>query len=261
VSRREYSVRGGRLATAALGLVLVVLLSACQTVIHVGVDVKGDGSGTVTVTAHLDHDAASSYAQYVRTSDLAKAGWKVTGPTPGAGGGVDFTATKAFADPVQAEAVVTEVSGPTGPFRDLAIVRRASFFQTTTKFAGTVDLTCGLDCFSDPQLRTALGTGAGNGLDPSTLQADAGVILDRIFQFEVAARLPGDLRTSNAPSQLRNGAVWKVSLGQKAVLTAQSMNWNVLHIVIVMVGGLLVLAVAGFAVVRFWRRRRARPAA
>jgi len=258
VSRREHSGRGGRLATAALGLVFLLLLAACQAVINVGVDVKGDGSGSVTVTAHLDHDAATSYARYVRTSDLAKAGWAVAGPTPEPGGGVAFTASKPFADPIQARAVVSELSGPTGPFQNLAVVRRSSFFQTTTTFEGTVDLTCGLDCFSDPSLRAALGTGAGNGLDPSTLQAGAGVILDRIFQFEVAARLPGSIRSSNAPSQLGNGAVWKVKLGQKAVLTAQSKSWNVPHVLAVVIGGLLALGAAGLAIVRLSRRRGTR---
>lgn len=233
-----------------------MVLSACQAVIHVGVDVNADGSGTVIVTAHLDHDAATSYAQYVRTSDLAKAGWTVTGPTPGSGGGVDFSASKAFADPAQAKVVISELSGPTGPFRDLAIVRHSTFFQTSTTFEGTVDLTCGLDCFSDPQLRAALGGGAGGGLDPSALQSDAGVILDRIFQFEVAARLPGNVRSSNAPSQLGNGAAWKVKLGQKAVLTAVSKSWNLTHILIVVFGGVLFLVAAAIATVKLRHRRR-----
>jgi hypothetical protein len=257
--------RGGRPGRepklAALGLIVVLLLSACQASIRVGIDVNSDGSGAVSVTAHLDHDAATSYAQYVRTSDLVKSGWKITGPTPATGGTVDFTATKPFANPDQAKAVVAELSGPSGPFRDLAVVRHPSFFQTKTTFQGTVDLTCGLTCFSDPQLQQALGGAANSGIDPSNLQADAGIILDRIFRFEVAARLPGKLQSSNAPSQVGNGAVWKIKLGQNAVVSATSRSWNVVHILIVVLCGLVVIAVVVVAILRFRRRPVANGAA
>ena len=62
-------------------------------------------------------------------------------------------------------------------------------------------------------LRSATPTGAGRGadlgIDPSKLQSDAGLIVDRLFEFQVAARLPGKLQSSNAPSQAGNGALWK----------------------------------------------------
>jgi hypothetical protein len=244
-----------RRIAVVIGAVACLVLSACQATIRVGVDVRGDGRGAVTVSAHLDHDAAASYASYVRTADLVKAGWTVTGPTPGAGGSVDFTASKPFANPAAAKAVVAELSGPTGPFRDLTIVRHSSFFQTTTLFQGTVDLTCGINCFSDPQLQQALG---GNGIDPSTLQSDSGVLLNRIFQFEVAVRLPGHVQTSNAPSLVGNDAVWKATLGQKAALLASARAWNVTHIGATILVGLLVfvgLALVGLRA----RQRRRRP--
>jgi hypothetical protein len=236
----------------------MLCLSACQATVRVGVDVKENGGGSVTVTAHLDRDAAS-FAPSLRTSDLVKSGWKVGGPTPVANGGVDFTASKSFANPAQAKAIVSELSGPTGPFRDLSIAHHQSFFRSATTFEGTVDLTCGLSCFSDPQLQQALGGAADLGIDPSKLQADAGIIVDRLFQFEVAARLPGTLGSSNAPTQAGNGALWKASLGQKAVLIAKSQAWNVGHIVLVAFVGVLVLAglvVAGLKL----RHGRHRPA-
>ncbi|MDQ1414512.1 MAG: hypothetical protein QOF81_125, partial [Acidimicrobiaceae bacterium] len=225
----------------ALPLVLMLCLSACQATVRVGVDVKQNGGGSVTVTAHLDRDAAS-FAPSVRTSDLVKSGWKVVGPTSVANGGVDFTATKSFASPAQAKTIVAELSGPTGPFRDLSIARHQSFFRTATTFQGNIDLTCGLDCFSDPQLKQALGGAPDLGIDPSKLQADAGIIVDRLFQFEVAARLPGTLKSSNAPTQAGNGALWKARLGQRAVLTAGAQAWNVGHILLVVAVGILLLA-------------------
>lgn len=231
---------------------VVFLLGGCQAAIDIGINVNADGSGSVTVTAHLDQ-AAADYAQDIQTADLVKAGWTVTGPTPQPGGAVEITASKPFANPVAAQAVVSELSGSTGPFRSLTLVRHQSFFETKTVFGGTADLTCGLNCFSDPQLQQALG-GPDDGIDPSALQADAGVILDRIFQFQVAVRLPGHIQSSNAPSQAGNGAVWNVELGQKATLSAASRQWNVTHIAAAAIGGLLALAlvVAGIA---FARRR------
>ncbi len=239
----------------ALLLGVVLCLSACQADIQVGVDVRQNGSGSVTVTATLDQ-AAAAYASDVRTSDLVNSGWKVVGPTPAANGGVTFTASKAFANPAQAKVVVSQLSGSTGPFRNLTIGSRHSFFRTTTTFQGTVDLTCGLNCFSDPQLQQTLG-GSDLGINPSALQADAGVILDRLFQFEIAARLPGPVQ-SNAPVQVGNGALWKATLGQKAVLMASAKSWNVTHIVEVAVGGMVVLVLVVVALVALVRRRRRR---
>jgi len=245
-----------RLPLVALLLGVVLCLSACQANIQVGVDVKQNGSGSVTVTATLDQGAAA-YAPDVRTSDLVDSGWKVTGPTPAPNGGVTFTASKAFSDPAQAAVVVSQLSGSTGPFRNLSVGSRHSFFRTTTTFQGTVDLSCGLNCFSDPQLQQTLGGGSDLGIDPSALQADAGVIVDRLFQFEIAARLPGPVQ-SNAPVQVGNGALWKATLGQKAVLMASARSWNVTHIVEVAVAGLVLLVLIVVALVALVRRRRRR---
>ncbi|MDQ6614825.1 MAG: hypothetical protein M3083_08775 [Actinomycetota bacterium] len=245
--------RPGRGALFGVIALVVLCLSACQATIRVGVDVKENGSGSVNVTAHLDRDAAS-FAQYVRKSDLVDRGWQVAGPTPSANGGVDFSASKAFANPAQAKSVVSELSGPSGPFRDLAISSHHSFFQASTTFAGTIDLTCGLACFSDPRLQQALGGAPDLGIDPAKLQADAGIMVDRLFQFEVAARLPGTLQSSNAPAQAGNGALWKARLGQKAVLLAKARAWNVGHIVLLVVIGILFLAGAVLALVRVRNR-------
>lgn len=259
--RRDRRRRGAAVAWVGVALAAVISLSACQATMRVGVDVKNDGSGSIAVTAHLDRDAAS-FAPDVRTADLVKSGWKVVGPTPAANGGVDFTASKAFTNPAQARAVVSELSGPTGPFRNLVIASHRSFFKTTTSFQGSVDLSCGLTCFSDPQLQQALGGSPDLGIDSAKLQADAGIIVDRLFQFEVAARLPGAVQSSNAPSQVGNGAVWKVGLGQKAVLMAQARAWNVTHLAVVIVVAVLVLVAAGLVLQRrrSVRRRRARSA-
>jgi hypothetical protein len=52
--------------------------------------------------------------------------------------------------------------------------------------------------------------------------------------------------------------VWRAGLGQKAVLLAVAREWNVAHIVLAVVVGLLVLGGAGFAIVTLRRRLSAR---
>jgi len=233
--------------------------SACQATVRVGIDTGTDGSGTVVVRAQLDREAAAAVpnlAQQLRTSDLGKAGWVVVGPTPAADGAVVVTASKPFRNAAEASAAVGEVSGRTGPFHDLAITQKKSLFETRTAFRGTVDLTCGLRCFADPQLQQELGGSPDLGIDPAKLQAGTGVILDRLFRFEVAVRLPGSVQSSNAPAQAGNGAQWQPKLGDKATLLATARAWNIGHIALAVFAALTVLVAAVSLGARQARGRR-----
>jgi|SRR5713101_1074656 len=238
---------------------LVLALAACQVTVRTSINADRDGSGTVAIAVQLDHEAAQvvpDLAQQLQTSDLVKAGWRIVGPRPGPGNGVVVTASKSFANPSQAGQVMTEVSGTAGPFHGFRLVRHASFFTTRTSLQGTVDLTCGLACFSDIGLQHQLGPNLG--LDPVRLQRDAGIILDRLFRFEVQARLPGSVQSSNAPAQVGNGAQWRPKLGDKVVLTVSARAWNVAQLVIL--AAVILLIVLGTVVVLLrWRRRRRQP--
>jgi hypothetical protein len=250
-------IRLRRAGAAALVAATAAALSACQVTVRTGINANRDGSGSVAVTAQLDHEAAQAVpdlGQQLQTSDLVKAGWRIDGPKPGPGHGVLVTASKAFANPTQARQVITELSGANGPFHDFHLTRHRSFFTTRTAFQGRVDLTCGLACFGDTGLQQQLGPDLG--LDPARLQKDAGIILDRLFKFEVQVRLPGSLQSSNAPSQAGNGAQWRPRLGDQATLTATARAWNGPQLALLGIVVLLVLAAAALAVVRLRRRRR-----
>jgi hypothetical protein len=214
----------------------------------------------VSASVSLDKEAAQAVpdlAQQLRTSDLLKAGWKVVGPSPVTGGGVNVTATKPFANNAELAQIVNDLSGPTGPFHDFHLRQQRSFFSTTTSFSGRVDLTCGLRCFGDPQLQQQLG--ADLGIDPTKLQQQAGVILNRVFKFQVAVRLPGSLQSSNAPAQAGNGAVWQPKLGDTATVSANARAVNTLRIVLLAVGAVIVIiAAVGFQLRRRGRRSRRR---
>jgi hypothetical protein len=242
--------------------VLVLALSACQATVRVGIDARSNGSGTVSVTVLLDKEAAQAIpdlAQQLRTSDLVKAGWQIKGPTGAAGGGSTVMASKPFANAAEEAQVVGELSGPTGPFHDFQLKQQRSFFATRTTFSGHVDLTCGLRCFGDSQLQQQLG-GASLGLDPAKLQQNSGIILDRIFKFEVSVRLPGSVQSSNAPSQAGNGAQWQPKLGDQATLTATARVVNSGRIALLVVVGVVLLVLAiGVTLVLRRQRRPQRP--
>ncbi len=245
--------------TAAL---VVICLSACQATIRVGVDVRANGAGTVSVTVSLDHDAAAAVpdlASTVSTADLRQAGWQIVGPSPVSGGGVTMVASKGFRTPAEAAEVLGELSGPTGPFHDLHLARSSSLFKTTTSLTGTVDLTCGLACFGDPQLQQALG--ANLGLDPAKLQ-QAGIDPAQLVTFAVAVSLPGAVQSSNAPVRTGRQSVWPIPLGTRASLATSS---RVVHHDRLLEAeiGIAAVVVVAIGVVLWWvlrrrRRRRAR---
>jgi hypothetical protein len=250
-------------------LVAAFALSACQATLRVGIDAHRDGSGTVTVTATLDRDAAGvvgDLGQQLRTADLAQAGWTVSGPRPVPDGGVEIQAAKPFGNRAEAIRVLAELSGGapgkgTGPFNGLAIDERRGFLASTMTFHGVVDLTCGLACFGDAALQQQLG-GPAMGIDPAKLQQQTGNNLNRILRFEVAVRLPGTLRSSNAATKAANSAEWQFGLGDKVQLAATSRSWNAtnmvsLAIAITVVAGLL--AAVAFVIRRRLAAGRRRP--
>ena len=244
----------------ALGLLLV--LCGCSATAQVSVAARPNGTGAVTVTVTLDKSATASVgdvASELQTSDLAAAGWRVTGPTAEAGGSMVVSATKPFATLAQASLIVQEIagSGPAGsrPFR-LAITRHHTFWKTTTTLSGAVDLRCGLSCFGDPGLQTAIGS--ATGINP----AGAGSDPSGIFHFAMAVSLPGKLHSTNAASHDGTQLRWTPNLGSEVPLAAVTETADTAHVEEVTVAGAvglcLVLGVVAWRLIRRWRKRRRR---
>lgn len=235
---------------------VVVLLAAagCQLDVNVAFDVADDGSGVVRVAVGLDADAASrvpGLADQLEVQDLVDAGWTVTGPSEEGDGRTWIRASKPFATPEEAGAVLAELSGEDGPFRDFRVVRERSFLAETWRFSGTVDLTAGLDGFSDDALRERLD-GTSVGVDVAELERRAGQTLDRIFRFRVAAELPGTV-SSNAPVDVAGGAVWTPTLGEQVSLAADGRVLDTARIAWLAAAA---LAAVLFGFVLGWRLRR-----
>jgi hypothetical protein len=202
-------------------------------VVRVNVDVSAGGSGSVSVTLDLDRAAADAAGQ-LQLSDLEQAGWRVAGPRPTPGGGLTVTASKPFQSPAEAEQIIAEISGSNGPFHDVHISRRQSLLgnRTTITARGTVDLRCGVQCFSDPALQQQLGAAGGR----LSLPADAGVV------FRLTFHVPG------------KSASWQGGLGGHGTLAATGRTWNTGRLI----AGVALLALIVMSGVLLARRGRSR---
>jgi hypothetical protein len=210
-----------------LAVVLVLLItSACQVTVRAEVDAKADGTGVVRAGVALDAEAAKAapdLASQLRVDDLRQAGWAVTGPRQEGDGLTWVRASKPFATPAEATAVMAELGGS---FRDLSLRQDRSLIKSRTTFSGVVDLTAGLSAFVDPDLQAKLG---------DSFKPDPGA-----FRFEVTARLPGAER------------VWRPAVGLRTVLHASAESWRLVPVV----PGAAAVLCGVAAVVLVVRRRR-----
>lgn len=214
----------------------LVLLTGCQVRLDVDLVARQDGAGEVRATLVLDKEAAAQVpdlANDLRLDDLDAAGWKVEGPSRSDDGEVRVEAVKSFTTPAGAGRAVEELSGPKGPFRDFKLRVERSFLETRTSVDGTVDLSAGLEGFSDEVLRQRLGSPLG--VDVATVERQLGKPLKEMFRVSVGARLPGEAPTVVTPE-----------LGQRVELVASAKRLNVERIVagaMALVAGLALLAV------------------
>jgi hypothetical protein len=180
-------------ARALAVLLVMVVLVGCQVKLQVDTKVNPDGSGAVTVSVGLDPAALAQVGDLqdqLKVGDLEAAGWKVTGPSKTSDGYTWVRASKPFADPAQAAAIMAEVNGADGAFRDWKVSRSSSAWSTVWKVDGTVDLRKGMATFSDPALDKALGA---NGLDDLVTQVEKreGKPVSDMVDVRVSVEVPG----------------------------------------------------------------------
>jgi hypothetical protein len=232
-------------------LALLLALSACQVRVTAGIDVDPDGEGTVRAGVGLDAEALRAVGDLgaaLRVDDLRAAGWRVDGPRPEGDGLTWVRASRSFSEVAEARLALSELSGPDGPFRHLSFERERSFLHTRTRLSGAVDLSGGLAGFADADLRNLVGDTIR--LDPEGLRAELGPHLDRAFQVQFEARLPGSVR-SNAPERAGDRSVWRPAMGQQLTIEASSSGLKVpavpLTVAVVL---LLAVGTGGLFVVR-----------
>ena len=173
--------------------------------------------GVVTVAVGLDADAVERcrrLEEQLRLDDLVATGWEITGPTEEADGFTWIRASKPFATPEEAGRVLAEVSGEDGPFQRLRGApgsapsparptgsRAPSTSPAASRRSATrrspPPSTASRSARTSPPSRSA-------SAPPST----------RPSRSASAVRLPGDVTSTNAPTEADNGAVWQPRLSE-----------------------------------------------
>ena len=193
-------MRNRRPLRALVLLALVVLVAAgCRVQIETRIDVGLDGKGTITQGIGFDDAALKRVgdpSRALRADDLVKAGWEIDAATREG----DLTWIRvhhSFATPEEGTALLAQLSGPDGPYREMLIARSDGFFSTSVKVTGEVDTTAGLSMFGDPQLATALGGDASGGL-LAKIQAEENAPPESMVGLELVVTAGGTTKTYDA---------------------------------------------------------------
>jgi hypothetical protein len=206
-------------------LVLVGLLLAatsCKAAVEVSIAVADDGSGVVAVTATFDDEArvrlGGDLATALHTDDLKATGWSVSAPRH-VGDVWQITVTKPFGSPAGLQAVLDEVGGKQGVFRDWTIKIDRSFGLENWTVHGRVVLSGSLDQFGDSDLTKSLG-GMPLGRTPQQLQEELGK--GGTIPLTVRVTLPASVDsaddTNGAAASFPAASVhWRYALPGKAI--------------------------------------------
>lgn len=147
--------RARLLAPLSVLFSVLVVLSGCQMKAAVNVTVAEDGSGAVDVAVGLDAKARQRLGnpdETIMVADLRAAGWHVDPAVTEADGITWMRAQKPFDRPEGAAAVLHELTGSDGAFREMSVARDESLGLTTWSLRGSVDLSKGMAAFAEPEL-------------------------------------------------------------------------------------------------------------
>ncbi len=253
--------RRGRLL--ALLVVLTVLVTGCNLQLEVVVDLEEDGSGTVTAGVGLDAEAQARFppvGDLLVASDLTAAGWEVGPAQPRPDGRQWVQAVKAFDNPAELQAILDELFGPqAGVFTGWQIERSGDRATETYEVTGVVDLTGGIELFSDAQL-AGLVEEPPIGTSTAQIEAELGVPIEDTVSARVVVQLPSD----------GDDQVFDVRLGERREIAASATSENrvaqllgwVRTALLILFGLAVVLAIVNLLLDRRYARRRpaARPA-
>jgi hypothetical protein len=252
-----------RRAPLTVAILLVALLAmvatACQVESTATIRVEPDGAGTVAVAVVLDAEATRRLGDpstALALDDLAQAGWSVDEPVA-VDGGLELRAERSFASPDDLPAVLAEVGGVDGVFRDVELRVVDGFSRTDYEFAAGVELTGSPEQFSDADLRSVLGDLA-LGRTPDQLAFEGAGDPDAM-RLVVRVELPGDeLETSG---RVRDGAAeWSfpVTGGEptSATLSAATSTGSSRTWILAGAGAAMLVAAAVLAAVAVRRRSR-----
>ncbi len=273
---RKVDVFRGAGQSGLIGLALaVVVLSGCRVDLATSVNVAENGSGTISVVVTADADAvrnAPELATSLNVDDLRAAGWAVDVQNPAANGGLSVVVARNFATVDEASLFLTQLSGDSGPLRNIALTRTGGVNDASYQFSGVGGLPEGLAGFADADALTALGEAPF-----AAALAERGGVLGDVLGVSLALTLPGepgeiDQTTATiTPRQADDASTtftWNLALDSSdSPLTAFTRDrdisamvaWYVARGLLVFMIVLVVAAMAYVATV-VYRRRRSTPA-
>jgi hypothetical protein len=238
-----------RTARIVAVIAFVVLVGGgCRVQIATSVDVDYSGRGTVTQGIGFDDAALKRVGdldQALSADDFRAAGWVVDAASKEG----DLTWVRIhhdFSTPAEGTALLAQLSGPDGPYRDLLVAKSDGLLSRGIKVTGQIDTTAGLAMFGDEQLAAALGGDASGGL-LAKIQAEEGRPPAEMVGLSFTVGLPGKLATYDASFSDTSMQEVKVSSSQGKLL-------RLLETIVVVVLVTLTAAVLGLR----WRARRIR---
>ncbi len=208
---------------------IAVCLSSCRVDMTVRVESDEFGAGRIAVRADLDRNVAAAVfppspsaesgsaastegaASRVRIDDFREAGWEGPGLVRNADGSARFSLFHRFTSVTQANALLRQLSGPSGPLADLRITRHRSPWSTTVSLSGPGDFRSGLSSFGDEQLASVTGNGAFGVSEAEVVRQAGGESLDSVFALRVDARLLTAERSWALPSGVATPVVLSAS--------------------------------------------------
>lgn len=241
-------VKGHRLVQVILGVALVALLTGCQVRLSTDVTVKSNGSGTVAQSIGFDAAALARVgdpARAVRASDLTAAGW-VIDPVTTEGELTWLRIHHDFGTVEEGNALLAQLSGPDGPYRDLSIARRSGLLSTTVEVTGEIDTSAGLAAFADKDLTQVLGGDPSGGL-LARIEAEEKRPPAEMVAFDLTVDAAGTTRTFAADFTKSESHTFEVSDTDSKLL-------SVLGTAVVF----LLAAATGVVLYLRWRERRFR---
>jgi len=240
--------------------IAAVALCACQVNAVVTLDVAQSGAGALTIDAIADSEVLTKVpdlADDLRFDDAIASGWVVSRPNKTADGGLQVSMTQSFDNPEQATALLAQLSGEFGPFKQISLSRSGKDTDSTFQLDGRLQADGGLKAFADPKLLQVIG---GAPFAQNLGQAD--LDLGKAMTIDFVATLPGVVERTTGIDNA-NTITWRVPLdgSEQSVLTT-SRNTAVRATVARLISGLfrfLLIAWLLFMVgvtVRFLYKRR-----
>lgn len=241
-----------RIRILLLGVVLLMLLSACELTVQLDTKVEADGSGSFALGMVLDKEVREFLEGQVEGEQteltgltaiedlfggLVAKGWRYERSEPA--GGLLLRASTSFRDADDFDRVLSDLrSARAGSDGDLGKIQMNLGFETEQTFLR-----------NRAEFRGEFDTSGGEA-DPELLE-----MLRDLVRFEIRAELPGTPLIADGSGTVSDGAaVWRPRLGESLSFSAESTGMRVGSMLAVVLP-LLVLA-AVLAWLALGRKRR-----